>query len=443
MSVRPHAASPVSELIRRLLLTRRQSEQLAAPLSPEDCQAQSMPDASPVKWHLAHVTWFFETLVLEPREVDFRPWNQAYRVLFNSYYLQLGARHPRPARGLLTRPTLAEVLAWRSNVDERLTRLLEHAPDPELCWLVELGIQHEQQHQELLLTDVKHLLWSNPLRPAYLHASAMAVSVPGPRLSPVATSWLPTREGLVMVGRPAGERSFHFDNEAPLHRVHLAPFQLAAAVVSNQEWRDFVEAGGYLDPRWWLDAGWAWRCAHEVTAPLYWSAPEAQSGSWQEFTLAGMRDLVDAAPACHVSYFEADAYARWRSATHVDSAGCRLATEFEWETWARSSDRAIQGNFLESGALHPLPQQRSLPGPAQLFGDVWEWTASSYAPYPGYRPWSGAVGEYNGKFMIDQMVLRGGSCVTPQAHIRASYRNFFPTAARWQFSGVRLARHVA
>jgi ergothioneine biosynthesis protein EgtB len=392
---------------------RQRSVHLAEPLSHEDCCAQSMPDASPVKWHLAHTTWFFETFILEPREADWRPFHPAFRVLFNSYYNGVGDKHPRAQRGLLTRPGFGDVLAWRRDVDARIARLLQQAPeDKALAALVELGMQHEQQHQELILTDVKHLLAQNPLFPAYLD-SALPESCPAGEMS-----WLDFDGGLAEIGHRGG--GFCFDNELPRHRQYMAPFQLASHLVTNGEYLEFIEAGGYRDPGLWLSEGWDRVCSGEIAQPLYW---RQQGGRWLEFTLHGLHELDLARPVTHVSLYEADAYARWR--------GARLPTEAEWEFAAR--DVAIA-----CGDLHP--RAAGSDGLAQMFGECWQWTSSSYAPYPGYAPAAGALGEYNGKFMVNQYVLRGSSCATPHGHARTSYRNFFPAGSRWQFSGIRLAR---
>jgi ergothioneine biosynthesis protein EgtB len=380
---------------------RQRSVHLAEPLSAEDCGAQSMPDASPVKWHLAHTTWFFETFILEPREQGFRPFHPAFRVLFNSYYNGVGDRHPRPQRGLLTRPALDEVLAWRRDVDARIVSLLQVVPrDRELTALIELGMHHEQQHQELILTDLKHLLAQNPLAPAYLDSALPAAGPAGPM------AWLDFDGGLAEIGH--GGAGFCFDNELPRHSEYVAPFQLASRLVTNGEYLEFVDAGGYRDPGLWLSEGWDRVCTGELAHPLYW---KKEDGGWTEFTLHGRQELDLARPVTHVSLYEADAYARWR--------GARLPHEAEWELAARAAGSD---------------------GLAQMFGECWQWTASSYAPYPGYAPAPGALGEYNGKFMVNQYVLRGSSCATPPGHARASYRNFFPAGARWQFSGIRLAR---
>jgi ergothioneine biosynthesis protein EgtB len=397
---------------------RECSEALAAPLSAEDCCVQSMPDASPVKWHLAHTTWFFETFILERWEHDYQPFDASFRVLFNSYYNAVGDRHPRAQRGLLTRPAFSAVLAYRADVDRRMLALLAGTAAMDatagLADLVVLGLQHEQQHQELLLTDIKHLFSRNPLAPAYGPAPLAAQGL-------AALSWHDYPGGLVEIGH-AG-RDFCFDNETPRHRIFLEAYRLAARLVSNGEYLKFVEAGGYDEPRHWLAEGWDWRIAERREHPLYWR----RGADWQEFTLGGLGRLDAARPVVHVSYYEADAYARW--------AGARLPSEGEWE--AAAAAVAVRGHFAADRDRHPRPA--TTPGMAQLFGDAWEWTRSSYAPYPGFQARPGAVGEYNGKFMVNQYVLRGGSCATPEGHLRASYRNFFPASACWQFSGIRLA----
>ena len=417
-------------LARRYAAVRECSRALAAPLSPEDCQAQSMPDASPVKWHLAHVTWFFETFVLERFEPVFKPFDPAFRVLFNSYYQGVGDRFSRPQRGLLTRPGLATVWQWREQVDARIAHLIEHTDSADALRLIELGLHHEQQHQELLLTDVKHLLSINPLRPAYRrHWPLVPVTTVEPR-------WVEQTGGLVEIGHEGD--GFSFDNEVPRHRQWLEPYALMNRLVTNGDWWAFVQDGGYAEPRWWLAAGWDWVCAQGLRAPLYWSLPTETGAMPSVFTLHGEAGLDPHTPVAHISHFEADAFARWASATHTEWAGARLPNEAEWE--AAATALPVQGNLQEAHALHPLPARSAGDGLLQMYGDVWEWTSSSYGAYPGYRPAEGAVGEYNGKFMINQYVLRGGSCATPASHLRASYRNFFPTDARWQFSGLRLAR---
>jgi ergothioneine biosynthesis protein EgtB len=422
---------PLSALSQRYARVRAMSLALAAPLSDEDCQVQSMPDASPTKWHLAHVTWFFETFILERFEPHFAPFDPAFRVLFNSYYQGIGDRHPRPQRGLVTRPGLAEVKRYRANVDERMAALLaQRGDDPELAALVTLGLHHEQQHQELLLTDVKHLLSFNAARGAY------AKRWPIGAVSPQPLRWHAYDGGLFELGHDALlDGSFCFDNETPRHTCWLAPFELASRPISYGELLAFVDDGGYRRPDLWLSMGWDWVQAGRREAPLYWRLDGA---SWVSHTLQGIVEIDANTPACHLSYFEADAYARW--------AGARLPTEAEWEFAARRLSRSPRPhhNFADRGAYHPWPAAESATGePVQMFGDVWEWTQSNYNPYPGYRPLPGAVGEYNGKFMCNQFVLRGGSCATPAGHVRASYRNFFPPDAQWQFSGVRLARDLA
>lgn len=419
----------MDRLLSAYMAVRGRTHALVAPLSAEDCCVQSMPDASPAKWHLAHTTWFFETFVLSAYEPGFAPFHPAFRVLFNSYYQGVGQQHPRPQRGLLTRPALPEVLAYRADVDARVTRLLQ-SPAAEVAGaalraLVELGLQHEQQHQELLVTDIKHLLSCNPLWPAY-----GALGDERPDAIAGLPAWVRQDGGLVEIGH-AGQ-GFAFDNESPRHKVYLAPYELASRPVSNGEYAAFVAAGGYREPAHWLAEGWDWRAGLGLEHPLYW---RQQGGRWSEFTLGGARTLHADQPVVHLSYYEADAYARW--------AGARLPTEAEWEAAAAAT--APQGHFADSGALHPRAAEAPGRGGVdagllQLYGDVWEWTQSSYAPYPGFRPAPGAVGEYNGKFMVNQYVLRGGSCATPAGHVRATYRNFFPAAARWQFSGMRLAR---
>lgn len=400
-------------LPRTFARVRGRSLHLAERLSDEDCCAQSMPDASPIKWHLAHTTWFFETFILEPREPGFAPFHPAFRVLFNSYYNGVGAKHPRPHRGLLTRPSLGEVKAYRHDVDRRMDALLAGGIDTGLAALVELGLQHEQQHQELMLTDVKHLLAQNPLYPAYA-AEPLAPSMPAPP-----PEWMPFDGGLAEIGY--GGSGFCFDNELPRHRTYVAPFALASRLVTNGEYREFIEAGGYRDPALWLAEGWDRVASGEIAHPLYWIA---QDDGWHEFTLHGVQPLDPERPVTHISLYEADAYARWR--------GARLPTEAEWEFAARQAS-------VKGAPLHH-PSAASGAGLQQLFGACWQWTSSSYAPYPGYAPAPGAIGEYNGKFMVNQYVLRGSSCATPEGHARASYRNFFPSGARWQFTGIRLAR---
>jgi ergothioneine biosynthesis protein EgtB len=393
--IAPHALRARYDMVRKRTVT------LSDSLSEEDCCVQSMPDASPVKWHLAHTTWFFETFILERFEPGFVPHHPAFRMLFNSYYNGVGDKHARAQRGMLTRPSFDQVLAYRHAVDCRIGKLLERALPPELAELLELGLQHEQQHQELILTDAKHMLSMNPLKPAFCEAPLVPALAPPPPLS-----WRDCAGGIVALGHAGA--GFCFDNELPRHRQFLEPFAIASRLVSNGEFLAFVQAGAYREPALWLSEGWDWVSSNQLAQPLYWQRDGAQ---WHEFTLHGLCPLELSRPVTHLSYFEADAYARW--------AGARLPTEAEWEY-------AAQG---VSGA-----------GPAELFGACWQWTSSSYAPYPGYAPAPGAIGEYNGKFMVNQYVLRGSSCATPAGHARSSYRNFFPATARWQFSGVRLAK---
>ena len=410
---------------------RQTTLRLAAPLSLEDACVQSMPDASPAKWHLAHTTWFFETFVLERP-----PFDPAWRVLFNSYYNTVGPQHARPHRGLLTRPSFQEVLDYRAHVDATMERLLEEgALDDERAGIVTLGLHHEQQHQELILMDVKHLFSCNPIAPAYLTAASPPAAGAAGSLP---LQWIESAGGAASIGAVASggadASGFSFDNEQPRHRVLIEPFAIASRLVTNGEYLAFVRDGGYATPDLWQSDGWDAVRREGWRAPLYW---RERDGAWLEFTLAGERPLDAATPVCHVSWYEADAYARW--------AGARLPDEAEWESAAAGA--AIDGNFLETGALHPAPAAAAASAavaasPLRIFGDVWEWTRSAYGPYPGYRPPAGAIGEYNGKFMVNQMVLRGGACVTPASHIRASYRNFFYPASRWQFGGIRLARDL-
>nr|WP_244444085.1 ergothioneine biosynthesis protein EgtB [Arenimonas donghaensis] len=396
---------------------------LAAPLSAEDAMLQSMPDASPAKWHLAHTTWFFERFVLgaDPAYDAVEP---RWDLLFNSYYNSVGPFHVRAQRGLLSRPTLAQVLEYRAEVDARLLESLDAGRfDDATLQVLELGTHHEQQHQELLLTDIKHAFWCHPLGPAY---RSELVHAPGEsRLM----HWIGSEESVVEQGAapwPASGR-FAYDNESPRHRVLVPAHALASRPVSNAEFTDFIAEGGYEDPALWLSDGWDRVQAEGWQRPLYWHEDGAR-----EFTLAGWRERDPHAPACHLSLYEADAFARW--------AGARLPTEAEWEHAA--GGQAIEGNLLDAQALHPQGRARDEAGLHQLFGDVWEWTASAYTAYPGFQPLPGSLGEYNGKFMSGQVILRGGSCATPANHVRASYRNFFPPHARWQFSGLRLAKDL-
>ena len=466
-----------SGLAQRYIDVRRTTEDLCAPLSAEDQMVQSMPEASPTKWHQAHTTWFFETFVLSPHLPGYRPFHPDFRFLFNSYYKQLDGAHPqRSLRGSFSRPSLQEIKDYRRYVDDHILRLLSDG-DEEVAALVELGTHHEQQHQELVLTDIKHAFWVHPLRPAYCHPerkrAALVIPSEG-RTDPErsegegspqstdfvfsseepALEWVRFRGGVVEIGHD-GEQ-FAFDNEMPSHDVLLEPYRLGSRLVTNGDYLEFISDGGYAHPELWLSDGWDRVCSEGWRAPLYW---EERDGEWHEFTLHGMRLLDAASPVCHVSYYEADAFARW--------AGARLPREEEWENAGKqlavASSQLPVGHLLEGGEFHPLPDCHPERGraevrgefesrdlmfalstvdrrlPTGLFGDVWEWTGSAYLPYPGYRPDPGALGEYNGKFMSGQMVLRGGSCATPASHIRPTYRNFFPPQARWQFMGIRLA----
>jgi ergothioneine biosynthesis protein EgtB len=394
----------------QLFATRRLTLDLAAPLSDADSTIQPFPDASPAKWHLAHTTWFFETFVLRDHVAGYALFDDRWPYLFNSYYEGEGERHARPKRGMVSRPSLDEVRAYRGHVDEALERSLPSLPAAALD-LVELGIHHEQQHQELFLTDILATFAENPLEPAYGELPTPA------RFTVEPLRWNRGREGVVDIG--ATGEDFAFDSERPRHPAILSPHDVANRRVTNVEWREFIDAGGYRTPTLWLSDGWAWVLQEGVDAPLYWR----EDGT--EFTLGGRREIDLAAPVAHVSYYEADAFARW--------AGARLPTENEWEDFAASADPAVGNQLDTAGAVAPAPE-------GGIFGDVWEWTQSAFAPYPGFAPAEGAVGEYNGKFMCSQLVLKGASCATPRGHSRASYRNFFPPSARWQFTGLRLAR---
>lgn len=421
----PPEAGARADALCRWRHVRRRSAELAAPLTPEDQGIQSMPDASPTKWHLGHTTWFFETLLLVPHAPGYRPFDTRFPLLFNSYYEALGPRHPRPQRGVLSRPAAGEVAAWRQRVDGAVADLIATAA--AATWaavapLLDLGLAHEEQHQELLLTDIKHALSLNPLAPAY----DPALPVPEGTAPPL--EWITHPGGLVEIGHAAGA-GFAYDNEAPRHRCWLEPFRLASRAVTCGEFLAFIDDGGYARPEFWHADGWDAVRLQGWEAPLYWH--RRPGGGWATFTLAGPRPVAEAEPVTHLSFYEAAAYAAW--------AGARLPTEAEWEAVAAGCP--VTGTFATPGApLHPAPAGGGRP--AQMFGDVWEWTSSAYAPYPGFHPFAGVAAEYNGKFMVNQMVLRGGSCATPAGHVRASYRNFFPPSARWQFSGVRLAEDV-
>jgi ergothioneine biosynthesis protein EgtB len=413
------AGQETSALERRYVSVREATMALAAPLSDADATVQSMPDASPAKWHLAHTTWFFETMVLAAHSQDYQAFDERFNFLFNSYYESVGERQPRPLRGLLTRPTLEEVRAYRAHVDAAMKALLQLAPPESVLRIIELGCHHEQQHQELLLTDILHLFAQNPLRPAYRESMPLPVEPLDRTLT-----YRDFPGGLFEMGHNGSE--FAFDCEGPRHAVQIEPFRLADRLVTNREWIEFIVEGGYRNPLLWLSDGWARVAAEGWTAPLYW---EARDGEYWSMTLRGAQPLDLDAPVTHVSYFEADAFASW--------TGRRLPTEAEWEVAA--CELPVSGNFVESGRLRPKPAPMAQGGLRQMFGDVWQWTRSAFMPYPRFRPMPGALGEYNGKFMSGQFVLRGGSCVTPEDHVRATYRNFFAPHARWQFSGLRLA----
>ena len=404
---------------------RKFSEELTTPLETEDYVIQSMPDVSPTKWHLAHTSWFFETFVLSEVTPNYRSPHPQFNFLFNSYYVQVGERHCRPKRGLISRPTVADVFGYRRHVDEKILELLEIANEErlrEIAPVIEIGLHHEQQHQELMLTDIKHVFSENPLRPAYMGNEKK----PSDRRLPD-IYWIEYPEGVYAIGHNGG--GFSFDNETPMHKEYANPFKLASRLVTNREYLEFIQDGGYERPEIWLSDGWSTVEANDWNAPSYW---EKKNGSWQYFTLSGIRKIALDEPVCHVSYYEADAYARW--------AGARLPTESEWEIAA--SNLSIEGNFVENENYHPMviSVETNNREPEQMFGDVWEWTRSPYGPYPGYTTLPGALGEYNGKFMCNQIVLRGGSCATSRSHIRKTYRNFFPPNARWQFMGIRLAK---
>ncbi len=410
-------------LLRQFQSIRQATDRLTDSLSGEDCTAQSMPDCSPTKWHLAHTSWFFETFILSAQMPAYQPFHPAFRALFNSYYQTVGQPYARPNRSLITRPGLDEVRAYRQHVTQKMEQYLSASRlNSDVLAVIELGLHHEQQHQELILTDLKHLLSFNPLQPIYKASPGAHTTTSS------ALHWHLYQEGVAWIGHTGA--GFSFDNETPSHRVFLASFQLASRPTTNREYLEFMADEGYQRPELWLSDGWSTVQEQGWQAPLYW---ERQAEERQVFTLSGLRPLDLNEPVCHVSFYEADAFARWAKA--------RLPTEAEWEHVAATTP--IRGNLVESALLHPISAAGSEAFPEQLFGDVWEWTQSPYTPYPGYQPQAGALGEYNGKFMCNQIILRGGSCVTPQSHLRASYRNFFPPQARWQFSGIRLARDLS
>ena len=416
-SMSPTLTSENVDLLSRFQTVRGFSEQICDPLETEDFVVQSMPDVSPTRWHLAHTTWFFETFLLADVQPDYEPVCPAFNYLFNSYYNTVGKQFPRPQRGLLTRPTVAEVFAYRAEVDQRVAAASTQF-SPRQQEILELGLHHEQQHQELMLTDIKHVLSCNPMFPVYRELPSSPVAATSP------LAYTTHEGGVVRIGCDGA--GFSYDNEHPRHEALLQPFQLASRLVTNEEYLEFINDGGYQRPELWLAMGWATVEEQHWQAPLYWVQRDQQ---WLQFSLSGLQPLVDAEPVCHVSYFEADAFARW--------AGHRLPTEAEWESVA--APLTPNGNFADDERFHPQPADTATAAACQLFGDVWEWTQSPYTAYPGYRAPEGAIGEYNGKFMCNQYVLRGGSCATSRDHIRATYRNFFPPEARWQFSGIRLA----
>ena len=388
--------------------SRSYTVELIADLTPEDCQAQSMDDASPAKWHLAHVTWFYEVIILKSFEKNFTYWNSQFAILFNSYYNSVGDKHPRKHRGLLTRPSLNEVFEWRKNVEGRVDNLIQEHLTPELEWLIKLGINHEQQHQELLLTDIQHLFYQNSLLPAYSSVEKKYGLLSKP------FHWIRGASGIVEIG--FNGEGFHFDNESPSHSALNQTHSIANQLVTNAQWLLFIEDGGYQNSQWWLDAGWAWVNSENIYAPLYWNKNTHEQ--YFVFSLKGNLPIEPSSPVSNISYFEAEAFARWADKNLDGFKGARLPTEFEWEAFAKTNHDLVD----------------------DLFGIVWQWTSSNYSPYPRYQAWEGIAGEYNGKFMINQMVLRGSSAYTSPEHSRITYRNFFPTHARWQMTGLRLAK---
>lgn len=436
-----------NSLVQDFQKIRATTIELCAPLSAEDCMIQTMPDVSPPKWHLAHTTWFFETFLLKKFNPQYQVFHPEFNYLFNSYYKGVGAHYPRAKRGLVSRPSLDEVLAYREQIETEMLKLLQSdLPESTLVQikaLTTLGLHHEQQHQELLLTDLKHILLTQPLCPVYQTSATQLTKTTNDKAPPL--TWQNFSEGNYDIGHDnkSDQNVFAFDNESPRHRVWLQSFALSERLITNGEYLAFLQDGAYQNPLLWLSDGWDWVLQNEARAPLYWEQDSKQKEIWWQRSLSGRRHLILAAPVCHLNYFEAEAFARW--------AGKRLPTEAEWEVAASSistkkqglsdnfSDNLI-GNFLEAKNFHPLPAATN-DATRQLFGDVWEWTSSPYTPYPGFQPAPGAVGEYNGKFMCNQMVLKGGSCFTPQNHLRLSYRNFFPPTSQWQMTGLRLAKN--
>ncbi len=411
-------------LIHRYKSIRNFSHKLCKPLVTEDYVIQSMPDVSPTKWHLAHTSWFFEAFILSKVQKNYKSLHPQYNFLFNSYYVQIGERHTRAYRGLLSRPTVEQVYEYRAYVDKNMLSFLESSDEKtfnEFAFIVEVGLNHEQQHQELLITDIKHVFSVNPLKPIYKESNNKVTN----KIPPM--EWMSFDEGIYEIG--FDESSFCYDNETPKHKEFVQSFKLGTRLITNKEYIEFIDDGGYQNTPLWLSDGWATVEKEGWEAPFYW---EKKDGEWWNFTLSGSRKVEPNEPVCHVSFYEADAFAHW--------AGSRLPTEAEWET--ASSNIKMKGNFVEKENFHPVPIETNDEEKAlkQMFGDLWEWTRSSYSPYPGYKPLPGALGEYNGKFMSSQMVLRGGSCATSETHIRKTYRNFFPPNARWQFMGIRLAK---
>ncbi|MCV6638334.1 ergothioneine biosynthesis protein EgtB [Candidatus Albibeggiatoa sp. nov. NOAA] len=412
------------QLWRDYQATRQVTETICKPLEIEDYVIQTMPEASPAKWHLAHVTWFFEAFLLKPYLPNYKEFNQGFHFIFNSYYQQLGVMHPRAKRGCLSRPTVAEIYQYRAYVDEQMQQLIDKIGEqPEIQKRILIGLNHEQQHQELFFTDIKYNLSANPLYPVYRDDLT-----PVPQVSASTQQWHNFDAGMYQIGNNA-ENEYIFDNEYPAHQQYVDAFQLSSRLVTNGEYIEFIEDNGYQRPEFWLADAWTTIQQQQWQAPLYWEKRDEQ---WWHFTLAGLQPVDKNAPVCHVSYFEADAFASW--------AGARLPTEFEWEVAAQSLP--LTGNFYEADYLQPTPAAADSNGLQQMYGDVWEWTRSPYVAYPKYRPAKGAIGEYNGKFMCNQFVLRGGSCATSENHIRLTYRNFFYPHERWQFKGFRLAQDV-
>jgi ergothioneine biosynthesis protein EgtB len=412
------------ELIQRYIAVRSFTHELCKPLLTEDYVVQTMPDVSPAKWHLAHVTWFFETFVLKEGKKDYKELNPIYNFIFNSYYVQVGPRHTRAHRGYLTRPTVKDVYDFRGYIDTEMMNFLNNCDEntlQKLAPVIEIGLNHEQQHQELFVTDIKHVFSVNPLHPVYSEKEFPVVNKT-PELK-----WIKFQEGLYEIGH--GIESFCYDNETPKHREFLSGFELGSRLVTNKEYLQFIEDGGYRDTTLWLSDGWTTAEREHWEAPMYW---EMKDGQWWNFKLTGLQKVNLSEPVCHISYYEADAYARW--------AGLRLPTETEWEVAA--SQIPLKGNFVEEKNFHPIALKDDSEGLQQMYGDVWEWTQSAYSAYPGYKTLPGALGEYNGKFMSGQMVLRGGSCATSVTHIRKTYRNFFYPGSRWQFMGIRLAKDI-